>query len=427
MKSRISLLVVMLFMVITGITAENFSRDVVLISNNGRTILLKSSATSFEKKQALPLAIKSAFDTYLFAGIEGVGEGKALLPESARTNNENYFRRLYDESRYKVFVKGEIKDIEKHKKQSDGSYLAIVTIEIYHQTLEKDLISNKIMESEEAKQEKIEEIENQILMPSIMVIPYRKSGETFKTILENDFDKRIAVGKVQDEFREKGITTVDFEAKYNAALRSNEFEVSMADAFDTQLIKNSGADVYVTVDINKSSTTRGSRVGLSLKAYDTATGAVLASKQEAGDYYRTNAFDKLCMFSIKKLSKEFLDDVAGSLANKVKKGSGVALRVSIGGTSYKSLDDEVGGSGFGISDYVRSWLRKNAVKGVFHQQGKTDLAIIFDNINIPNKNELGEFQDSTDFAVRLTRYLKKLGVNASNRIDGNTIYITITD
>ena len=53
--------------------------------------------------------------------------------------------------------------------------------------------------------------------------------------------------------------------------------------------------------------------------------------------------------------------------------------------------------------------------------------MILDNIQIPNKDENGILQDANDFAVRLTRYLKKLGINASNRLDGNTIYLTIED
>lgn len=404
---------------------DGFSRDVVLEADKGSTIVLKSTAESYEKKEAIPLAIKSAFDTYLFAGIENINDGKPVLTSDARTEFDTYFHRLYEENRYRVFTKSTF-EVEKPKKQQNKKYRATVLVEIYKNALEKDLINSKLIDSGASK-DVIEKIEDEIVMPTIMVVPYRGDNETFKIILSKDFDKRVAVGKVQDEFREIGIETVDFEAKYNAALRSHEFETNMADAFDTQLIKNSGADVYVTVDINKSSTTAGNSVTLSLKAYDTATGRVLASKQVASDRYRTGGFDKLCMFAVKKVSKEFLSDISGSLAKKATAGSTVALRVSIDGSSFKSLDDEVAGSDFAISDVIRSWLRKNAVGGKFHQQGKTDLAIIFDNINIPNKTPEGELQDATDFATRLTRYLKKKGINASNRMDGSTIYITIKD
>ena len=222
------------------------------------------------------------------------------------------------------------------------------------------------------------------------------------------------------------MTTVDFEAKYNAALRSNEFEYENAGSFDDQLIKSSGADIYVSVDIIKRNTGSKGSVSLTLKAYETATGNLLSSK--ISNYSGTTSFDRLCVGAIHKVSEEFLAEVVESLAKTIDRGTSVTLRVGIAEGSYRTLNDEVGNDGlFVISDYIRTWIRKNAVGGVFHQQGKTDLSMILDNIQIPNKDENGILQDANDFAVRLTRYLKKLGINASNRLDGNTIYLTIED
>ena len=146
------------------------------------------------------------------------------------------------------------------------------------------------------------------------------------------------------------------------------------------------------------------------------------------NYSGTTSFDRLCVGAIHKVSEEFLAEVVESLAKTIDRGTSVTLRVGIAEGSYRTLNDEIGNDGlFVISDYIRTWIRKNAVGGVFHQQGKTDLSMILDNIQIPNKDENGILQDANDFAVRLTRYLKKLGINASNRLDGNTIYLTIED
>lgn len=409
---------------VCAVSQEHYSRDVIYISETGGVMSLKSTAKSTDKKQAVVMAVKSAIDTYIFAGIAEVNDGKPKVEESARTAHNDYFRRLYDENRYGVFVKG-YSEVGKTKKNSLGLYESTVIVGIYRKALDRDLLSNGIVKPE-ASEIKVEEIEEQMVMPSIMVVPYKLSEQRYKDILENDFDKRTAVAKVQEDFQEKGLETVDFEAKYNAALRSLEFESEMADAFDVQLIKNSGADVYVTVDIKKSNVYNGSKVSLTLKAHDTSTARVLAS--ELGEFTgRHSSFDRLCALAIRQVSKSFIGKIKAGFAKKAESGSTVSLRVSIDGSSYKSLDDAIDGDDFGISDYVRSWLRKNAVGGRFHQQGKTDLAIIFDEIKIPNKNADGDLQDATDFAVRLTRFLKRKGVNASNRLDGSTIYITIKD
>lgn len=423
-----SILTILFIMFLSASYAqENYSRDVILQEKKSNTIVLKSTGEHEKKKEAVLMAVKSAFDTYMFAGIAGINEDKPLIPEeNLRLDNETYFKRLFDEGRYSVFCKN-IVELEKPKKNKfTNKYSSTVLVEIYCDALYKDLLKSKVIEPK-ASDISMKETKKMMVMPSIIVVPYKNAGSTYKEILANDFDKRMAVAKVQDEFRSKGIQTVDIEAKLDATLRSLEFESDASDSFDSQLIKNSGADVYVTVDLVKDSRTGGSRVALTLKAYDTATGRVLASKQSSSERYNTSAFDKLCVFAVQSVSAAFLKDVSESFANNLAEGTSVTLRISIDGTSYKTLDDEVGGTDFGISDIVRAWLRKNAIDGMFHMQGKTDTVMILDEVKVPVKNEDGVLQDSGDFALRLTRFMKKKGISASNRVDGSTIYITVTD
>ncbi len=423
MKKLLLVVALVAVSAVSLIAQDHFSRDVIFISENGGVVSLKSTGTSREKKEAVKMAIKSAFDTYIFAGIAGLGDEQPKVDESMRSKKADYFHRLYNEDRYAVFVK-EFQEVGKVQKNDLGFYTATVVVAIYRNALDRDLNTSKVVEPKEVT---TEELEDAMIVPSIMVVPYKLSSERYKDILEHDFDKRVAVAKVQEGFQDQNIETVDFEAKHNAALRSLEFEAEMADAFDAQLIKNSGADVYVTVDIKKTNTYNNSKVILTLKAYETATARVLASKDAAIAGSSSTDFAYLCALAIKKVSREFVSEIKKEFNEKTQKGGTVMLRVSIAGSSYKSLDDPIDEEYFGISDYIRSWLRKNAVGGRFHLQGKTDLAMIFDEIKIPNKNADGDLQDAADFATRLTRFLKKKGVNASNRIDGATIYITISD
>lgn len=411
------------FTAVAALHAEDFfSRDVIYLTGAGTAVKLKSTATSTEKKQAIPMAVKSAVDTYLFAGIQGVGDGKPVLKESDRTTHSYYFDRLYENNRYAVFAKP--LDNPKPKKNALGLWEVTVTVQLYKDALDRDLLQNNMREPEPSEMS-VEEVSNSGVNPSIMVVPYKQDYETYKQILARDADKRIAIGKVQEEFRSIGATTVDFEGKYNAAMRANEFEYDNATDFDAQLIKSSGADVYVTVDIIKRNLGSQGNVTLSLKAFETATGNVLSSQNTS--FSGTATFDRLCVGAIHKISEEFLAQVVESLAKSTTLGTSVVLRIGIEGSSYQTLDDEVNGKEYSISEYIFSWIRKNAVKGEYHLQGKTDLLMILDKIQIPNKDENGVLQNANDFAMRLTRFLKNLGINASNRLDGNTIYITIKD
>ena len=57
---------------------------------------------------------------------------------------------------------------------------------------------------------------NQVL-PKIMVIPFTKDGQDIRTVLEADFNKRLAVTKVKNGFDTRGFTTKDFSATLKQA------------------------------------------------------------------------------------------------------------------------------------------------------------------------------------------------------------------
>lgn len=403
-------------------TANNFSRNVSFISDNGNVLSLKVTASSIEKKTVVKLAIKSAFDTYLFGGINGINNGEPILQESQRTENIDYFSRLYDNDRYTVFLK-DFKEIEKPKKNSLGFYETTIIVGIYHKSLLRDLNNSKVIKPKSVQ------VENNVqkIMPTIMVVPYKTDYQTYKHVLETDFDKRIAVAKVQEEFDKQKINTIDFEAKYNAMMRVIQMEASSANSFDDQIVRNSGADVYVTVDIKKSHGHNTPSVSLTIKAIHNATGTALASDISKVTGYANSDFDNLCALAIQKISKSFLDEVCTELNKIPEQGHTAAIYVSINENSYKTLDDEISDSGYGISDYIRKWIKSYAENGIYHMQGKTANTIIFDNIKVPTKDEDGLTQDIADFAAKLRIYLKRKGINAIDRVDGHSIYITISD
>ncbi len=275
-----------------------------------------------------------------------------------------------------------------------------------------------------AQSSNIEEVQ----LPTIMVIPYKKDGDSYKNILQNDFDKRIAMASVQEGFNQKGITTIDFEAKLNAAIRSANFEMNDAQTVDKQLIRNSGADVYVSVDIKKDFAANGNRVALVLKAYETASGNVLASKQTWSPRFRTSAMDKLTSLAIKIMMDDFLAQINTNFQKKVSNGNTVVLNVSIASDSMTDMDSELGNDQLPLSDVLRLWVKKNAHKGRYHVQGSVAEAIIFDQIQVPSKDENGNTYSVNDFAFNLWDYLRSdIGIACKKRVDGNTIYITILE
>jgi len=402
--------------------------NVVLNEQNDKTISITASYM-IQKKKFIEGAIKmAAFNTIFKIGIPGFNNEQPLVETNSFAKNEEFFTNFLLKKRSEIFIKSSrmIGFPIKVGKQYKGTMIIV----IYINTLKKDLLSNNIQLNTVEKEKPIdmEILTEEIQLPTIMVIPYKKDGESFKDILQNDFDKRIAVASVQEGFNQKGITTIDFEAKLNAIIRSASFEMNAAQSIDKQLIRNSGSDVYVSVDIKKDFATNGNRVALVLKAYETASGKVLASKQTWSPRFRTSAIDKLTSMAIKIMMDDFLTQISANFQKKIDNGSTIVLNVSIATDAMTDMDSELGNDQLPLSDVLRLWVKRNAHKGRYHIQGSVSESVIFDQIKVPNKDENGNTYSVNDFAFNLWDYLRSdIGIACKKRVDGNTIYITILE
>lgn len=396
-----------------------YSSDVVFQGGDENMITVQSTGLHEKKKQAAEMAVKSAFHTLFHTGVEGVRDGKPLVSG----NNKYYFDRFFGEGRYMVFVKRQVESGEPEKLPTK-QYRSTVTVTIMLNSLVVDLVRNKLM-NKPLDKISMEETQEEIALPTIMVVPYKKDLETYKQILANDFDRRAAVGKVQSGFKEKGVTTVDIVGKLDATSRSMEFENSSADSNDKQLLVNSGADVYVVVDLKKDFAAEGNRVSLSMKAYETASGNVLASSVGWTNRFRINSLDQLCVYAVKDQLPSFLKEISKSFASKITTGNSVVLKLSVGDQSSMTMNTAISGKGT-LANAVRQWVRKNAQNGRYHIQGIVDESMIFDNIQIPAKDTDGLPMDPSQFGFNIENYISsELQVPCSSKIDGSTIYITI--
>ena len=267
---------------------------------------------------------------------------------------------------------------------------------------------------------------NSIVLPSIMVVPYKKDGESYDAILQNDYDRRLAVGKLQAGFEGRNITTVDISAKIAAIKRRSEYEASTADSNDKQLLLTSGADVYVVVDLKKDIQPSGSRVSLIMKAYETSSGSILASQDGFTRKFNTPAVDMLCSYAVEDNVGPFLAEIVKNLNKQFTDSKRIVLQISIAGSSMMSMSSQVGPNNYRLSDVIRQWVRSNSDKGKYHLQGVVEESMIFDYVMIPLKDSDGLMMDAAQYGFLLQYFLsEKQNVSCSNKIDGNTVYITI--
>lgn len=420
-KSISAMVVLALSMMAFSVSAQNYPQVVTYETSDDVTATFTTVGVDAKSKNVQNNAVNSLFYTLFYVGVDGVNEGQPLITNDNKSYVETFFA-----SRVPFFVK-EVRETVKPAKNSAKMYQGTYAVQVVYSALLKDLQRNKLYEEPKGK-EKYEEVEEDegIVLPTIMVVPYKRDGETYASVLAGDYDRRMAVAKVQEGFESRNITTVDVEGRLNAVRRNAQFGENDADSNDKQLLMNSGADVYVVVDLLKDVNAQGARVSLIMKAYETHNGSVLASKDAVTRRFATASTDQLCSYAVQDNVPAFLDDICKNLSERVEKGKRVSLQFAIDGASAASMSDRVGDDNYPLSSLIRQWVRKNSHKGKFHLQGSVDEAIIFDYVMIPPKDKDGYVMDAAQFSFQIEAWLNdEVGVPCTSRIDGDTIYITI--
>jgi hypothetical protein len=265
--------------------------------------------------------------------------------------------------------------------------------------------------------------------PKIMVIPYVKSGEDLRTILEQDVNKRIALTKIKESFDSRGFTTVDFVAKLKAAQDNNVFTSNSQTDIKAQIVQMSGADIFVEAEVDVDKGQNGTEVRLILTGYDASTGNSLSNKVGNSGRFYTDDIAKLAAKAVESICEDFLNVMQTKFNDVVENGRSIIIQFSIDGNSSYNLSSELGGDGLPLSDILEIWMEENAYKNNYHIQGTTDLTMIFDDVRIPLKDQsTGNNYNPNKFALEIFKYLKSADVgleSVGKEVNGNTIFITI--
>ena len=404
-----------------AMTAQTYPQVVTYETSDDVSATFVSVGVSDKAKDVAENAAQSLFYTLFYNGVDGINDGRPLVTD----DNKDYVNSFLS-SRYPFFVRTNT-ELAKPEKNSAKMFQGSYRITVVYGNLIKDLERNKLHKSREPEMKYSDvEFEEAMVLPTIMVVPYKRDGETYASILSDDFDRRIAVSKVQDGFESRNVTTIDVEAKIAAVKRNSEFGANDADSNDKQLLMNSGSDVYVVVDLMKDVNADGARVSLIMKAYETASGSVLASKDAITKRYATASTDLLCSHAVKDNIPAFLDDICKNFSKQASNGKKVTLQFAIDGSSAMTMNDRVGPNNYPLSNQIHQWVRKNSHNGKYHLQGMVDTSVIFDYVMIPPRDEDGLSMDAAQYGFKIEAWMNDtLGVPCVSRFDGTTIYITI--
>ena len=264
------------------------------------------------------------------------------------------------------------------------------------------------------------------VQPSIMVIPFVPEGVDIRKALDVSQEKRQVIAEISGAFADKGFATKDFYANFKSVSQNAAFEESVKTDLKSQIIQNSGADIFVEADININKSSEGNSVRVVLKACEASTAKVLASKiGDSGKFY-TSDYGKLGAKAVQKAMEGFLTTMQQSFNDMIENGRSIVVNITFDEMSDYDTATEVGEDGFELRDVLELWMEENAYKNYYHIQGTTDKKMIFDEVRIPLKDpKTGRNYNVNKFSMSLAMFFKQYGMQVERNLNGGTLYITV--
>ena len=258
----------------------------------------------------------------------------------------------------------------------------------------------------------------------IIVVPHVKEGQDIRTILEDDFNKRIALSKVKESFDKRGFITYDFTQSLKIALQSMTTNSEMKNDLKTQAIELSGADIWINTEVFVQKSSSGNSVKIILEARDAYTGQSLANKTgDSGKFY-TDDIAKLSQKAVDSCIEQFLDMMNTKFADMVKNGRSIRIDILIDENSEYNMDSEVGNDSDLISDLIEDWLDDNSYKNYYHIMVSSESKIVIDDFRMPLRDDRGRNYKASKVLRKLRKFAKnnlgltvKQGVKTESKIE----------
>lgn len=263
-----------------------------------------------------------------------------------------------------------------------------------------------------------------VVQPKIMVIPFVIEGEDYRAVLENDANKRIVITKVKEAFDSRGVSTVDLIAKLKSISQFSAFQNENQTNLKKIIVEQSGADIYVEAEINYNISNTGNSVKVILTAYEISTGNSLANKVGFSGKFYTNDVGALAAKAVSKIADDFLETIQNKYSEIATYGKSIVINFGFLECSELTMDSEVGPNGNLLKDEIELWIEENSYENQYHIQGTVSNSMIFDDVKIPLIDPItGRNFTINKFTMSLRRFLKGLGLQFEENINGSTLYI----
>jgi len=264
------------------------------------------------------------------------------------------------------------------------------------------------------------------VQPSIMVIPMKKQGEDYRQLLENGADKRLAISRVKAAFDSRGFTTYDFEAELKKVTTLGAFNGDTQTDVKDAIVRNSGADIFVEVDIIVMRGQSGTEVTIILEAFESATGRSLSNDDESSGKYYTDDIAKLAGKAIDGMKENFLNQLQLKFTEIVTNGRSVYIEFGLSQEATINFQSEVNTDGDLLSEVIGVWMKDNAYKNYAKRGGSTALKVVYDDVRLPLKDqETGLNYEIESFGRAIRLFLRSMNIKATIDYPRGQIVVTV--
>lgn len=369
-----------------------------------------------KKSDAETNAILSLFHTLLFTGVTDVNDGEPLVVEDRPGYTSTFFNNKARYSGYLMECKAEGK-----ARKSGDNYQCTYKIKIRLRQLIDDVKRNTGGNKKTANIPASTRLTPTLqASPKIIVVPFIQDGESYQATLKNNFDLRAAVNEVDKGFQNLNIETESILSAEKSSSRRAEFDTNSANSNHKELLRSTDADVYVVVDIKKTTTAEGTSVALVLSAHETATDNNWGSQNSWTKPNKSADISYLCALAVKAYLPDFLKQIE---KNFMQPASAVIEFTVMDATGITMRDRLKNGKR--LSAFISDWLEENAYNGEYHLQGVVDESAIFDDVLIPRTGKDGKKMNTNKFGENLSDALYEAGVDTDIVTAGNNIIITV--
>lgn len=253
------------------------------------------------------------------------------------------------------------------------------------------------------------------VQPTIMVMPFTKSGENALELYENDFKWQSIIARVNNAFQERGFRPKDLQETINQVKKSKAISSLKNANFNVEeaIYMEARTDIIVKAFINIHSEDDGvtNSVQVSLKAIEASSRMSLYDLPTASSPpFKTTDFGYLVdrVLTEENRIEKFIDGINEAFGQIISLGKAITVEILVTEDSIFKLDDEKGENAYFISELITEWIQNNAYKNQYRVKQDSENILSFDEVRIPLKTETGNNYSINDFARSLSIAVAKI-------------------